>query len=44
MLYKMLLIILVAVGMWWFVNDIVKTSIVNLANGIRGLIDALKGD
>lgn len=44
MLYKALLTILVAAGMWWFVDDIVKTVIVKLANGIRGFIDALKGD
>lgn len=44
LLYKVLLTILVAIGTWWFVDDIVKTIVVKLANGIRGLIDALKGD
>ena len=37
MLEKVLLTILVAAGMVWFVVSVVKTVVINLANGIKGL-------
>lgn len=44
MLEKVLWTVLVAVGTWWFVKCVVKTVVINLANGVKGFIEALKGD